>query len=229
MLLRLQKPFEHRPKPDLGPEERDAARQRATQAAQKLCLPTIIFTNQMGMRRDRAELESSGRNSPSGWAVASPGSRSFRKRRPARRGTFDARAALERTTAAAACNHPRRAPCSERGAVRARDGRGRRGLLLPRMSQQARSRASGQASPQLGHDRGWPPSFLGQDVWRILLFRHGTAVADSHRLSRFRRRCRASSVSCGSRRERVHVRAQVPPLAKTQTPQPLPTMGSNRL
>ncbi|ETS60850.1 hypothetical protein PaG_04767 [Moesziomyces aphidis] len=175
MLLRLQKPFEHRPKPDLGPEERDAARRRASQAAQKLCLPTIIFTNQMGMRRDRAELESSGRNSPSGWAVASPGSRSFRKNAPRGDGPsmlaplLNGQRPPQPATIRDAPPAPSVALC---GPEMGEDGEA---LLLPRMSQQARSRASGQASPQLGHDRGWPPSFLGQDVWRILLFRHGTA------------------------------------------------------
>ncbi|GAK64042.1 uncharacterized protein PAN0_004d2251 [Moesziomyces antarcticus] len=175
MLLRLQKPFEHRPKPDLGPEERDAARQRATQAAQKLCLPTIIFTNQMGMRRDRAELESSGRNSPSGWAAASPGSRSFRKNAPRGEGSsmlaplLNGQRPPQPATIRDAPPAPSVALC---GPEMGEDGEA---LLLPRMSQQAWSRASGQASPQLGHDRGWPPSFLGQDVWRILLFRHGTA------------------------------------------------------
>lgn len=174
MLLRLQKPFEHRANPELTAEEQQASKQRCMDAAARICAPTLVFTNQLGIRRGRNESEPSGRASPSGWSANGSGSnRSFNRGNARNEGSSmlapllngtrppqTARIRDERPAPSVALNGPEMWDESEPPSA------------SPRQVQQLSGR--NVASQPMGHDRGWPPSFLGQDVWRILLFRQGS-------------------------------------------------------
>ncbi|SAM61912.1 uncharacterized protein UBRO_03897 [Ustilago bromivora] len=181
MLLRLQKPYEYCPQPELTLEENEAAKQRCIEAASKLCTPTIVFTNQLGIRRGRDELQASGRASPSGRpAMGTSSDRSFGKNSTRAEGTSmlapllngqrlpqSARVRNERPPPSVALCGPEMWDKEKGQAASAKAS------ASPRQWQQLRGRSAGATQP-MGHNRGWPLSFLGQDVWRILLFLHGT-------------------------------------------------------
>ena len=167
MLIRAQKPFEYRPPSDASAEIHQATRQKCVEAAEKLCAPTIVFSNQLGIRRGRNESDVSGRSTPSG--------------RPFQRGNGRSEGS---SMLAPLLNGPR--PPQP---ARIRDERPAPSVALcgpemwdeedqptssPRQQWQQLGAGRNMATQSMGHDRGWPPSFLGQDVWRILLFRHGT-------------------------------------------------------
>lgn len=170
MLLRLRKPFEYRPQSDLSAEEQEAAKQRCREAAAKLCIPTIVFTNQLGVRRGSSESNNSGRSSPSGLRSGRPSNNESNSRgegssmlAPLLNGQRPPQAARvrdERPPPSVALCGPQMWEEEDQGATAA-----------PRQVHQLRG---GRSNQRMGHDRGWPPSFLGQDVWRLLLFRHGT-------------------------------------------------------
>nr|AEY62500.1 hypothetical protein [Ustilago xerochloae] len=179
MLLRLQKPYEYRPRSELSPEENDVVKARLIDAASKLCMPTVVFTNQLGIRRGRDELQAYGRASSSGRTGMATGSgRSLGKNiaegeassmlAPLLNGPKPpqpARARDERPPPSVALCGPEMWDEEEQTA--AAQG------APSRQTQQIRGH-SAATTPHMGHDRGWPLSFLGQDVWRILLFRHGS-------------------------------------------------------
>lgn len=179
MLLRIQKPHEYRPRSDLSPEENVIAKARFIEAASKLCTPTVVFTNQLGIRRGRDELQASGRASSSGRPGMATGSgRSFGKNNArgeapsmlapllnGQKPPQPARARDERPPPSVALCGPEMWDEEERTAAAQ--------AAPSRQPQQLRGR-SAATTQHMGHDRGWPLSFLGQDAWRILLFRHGT-------------------------------------------------------
>lgn len=167
MLLRLQKPFEYRPKPNLSAEEQEAAKQRCAEATSTLCVPTIVFTNQLSIRRDRAERGGSGRSSPAGRPSNRNADRGegFSTLGPLLNGPRPpqlARSREERPPPSVALCGPEMWEDDQQEMT-----------ATPRQVQQLRGGRGGAVQP-MGHDRGWPPSYLGQDVWRMLLFRHGT-------------------------------------------------------
>ena len=174
MLLRLQKPFEFEPQSELSIEEQEAARQRSRDAAAKLCSPTIVFTNQLGVRRGRSELDASGRSSPSGRSSMGVGSgRPFNKGNTRGEGSSMLAPLLNglRPPQPARMRDERPAPSVALGGPEMWEGES------PATASPRRLQDLGGHNPPtqpMGYDRGWPPSFLGQDVWRILLFRHGT-------------------------------------------------------
>ncbi|SPO32275.1 uncharacterized protein UTRI_02832 [Ustilago trichophora] len=172
MLLRLQKPFEYQSQSELSAEEQVAARQRNRETAAKLCIPTVVFTNQLGIRRDRNELDASG----SRPAVGMSSGRPFKHRNSTRGEGSSMLAPLlngQRPPQPARVRDERPAPSVALCGPEMWEGEDQVPMSAsPRRLQDL----SGRNSPtqNVGHDRGWPPSFLGQDVWRILLFRHGT-------------------------------------------------------
>ncbi|TKY86052.1 hypothetical protein EX895_004877 [Sporisorium graminicola] len=178
MLLRLQKPFEDRPPSEPTVESHEALRRRCVDAASKLCAPTIVFSNQLGVRRGRNESDASGR--------ASPSVRPFLGAGPGGRGPHAASSRSEGSSMLAPLLNGSR-PSQP---ARRRDERPAPSVALggpeiwddedppassprPQWQQQQLLGARNTTSQPMGHDRGWPPSFLGQDVWRMLLFRHG--------------------------------------------------------
>ncbi len=179
MLLRLQQPFEYRPTPDLTAEERQAAKQRSMEAAAKLCTPTIVFTNQLGIRRSQNDRDGTVRSSPTGYRASTGPGRSFGKSN-ARGETSSMLAPVlngQRPPQPAQLRDERPAPSVALCGPEMWDDEGveSTAAATPRQVHQLRGRGPMHGATQhMGHDRGWPPSFLGQDAWRILLFRHGT-------------------------------------------------------
>ena len=172
-LLRLQKPFEQRQSPDLPSEEREAMRQRHTEAAAKLCTPTIVFTNQLGVRRARGEFEGVGRSNLLGRLPMppGPGQSSHKSNANAERSSMLAPLLNgQRPPQPARLREERPAPSVALGGPEMWDGE-EQGATSSRPLQQPVGRST---APQKWHDPGWAPSFLGPDVWRMLLFRHGT-------------------------------------------------------
>ncbi|KAJ9478760.1 hypothetical protein PHBOTO_002271 [Pseudozyma hubeiensis] len=174
LLLRLQKSFEYRPHQEATAEEREAARKHCSDAAEKLCVPTIVFTNQLGIRRGRKESEASGRSSPTGRPSMGAGSSRFSSRNNAGSEGPSTLAPLLNGT-----RPPQQARLRDElpafsvalGGPEMWDDEGGT-AVMPRHRQQYGGRNA--PSQPISHNRGWPPSFLGQDVWRMLLFRHGT-------------------------------------------------------
>ncbi|SPO25070.1 uncharacterized protein UTRI_02832_B [Ustilago trichophora] len=171
MLLRLQKPFEYQPQSELSAEEQEAARQRSRQTAAKLCIPTVVFTNQLGIRRIRNELDASGSRPAAGMSSGR------KSQRNSMRGEASSMLAPllngQRPPQPARLRDERPAPSVALCGPQMWEGEDQATMAAsPRRLQDL----SGRSSParNMAHDRGWPPSFLGQDVWRILLFRHGT-------------------------------------------------------
>ncbi|CDW97543.1 hypothetical protein [Sporisorium scitamineum] len=220
MLLRLQKPFEYRPPSETTAENHEALRCKCTDAASKLCAPTVVFSNQLGVRRSRNESDASGRASPSGRPFMGSGSGG--------RGLHKGNARSEGSSMLAPLLNGPRPPQP----ARRRDERPAPSVALggpemwddeeppassPRTQWQQQQQQLGgrnMASQQMGHDRGWPPSFLGQDVWRMLLFRHG---AFGHRYAQMVSVPPAVqselSVLWAQTRERVNARARARPAA----------------
>lgn len=174
MLFRLQKPFEYRPLTEHAAEEQEAARQRCTDAAAKLCIPTIVFTNQLGIRRGRNESDASGRASPVGRSpMGASSSRTSNSVNARSEGASSLAPLLNgtRTPQPARLRDERPAPSVALSGPDMWDDEDQPATAtISRHRQQLSSR---NATQPMGHDRGWPPSFLGQDVWRMLLFRHG--------------------------------------------------------
>ncbi|GAC98708.1 hypothetical protein PHSY_006302 [Pseudozyma hubeiensis SY62] len=174
LVLRLQKPFEYMPHHEATAEEREAARKHCSDAAEKLCVPTIVFTNQLGIRRGRKESEASGRSSPAGRPSMGTGSSRFSSRNNAGSEGPSTLAPLlngTRPPQPARLRDERPAFSVALGGPEMWDDEGGT-AVMPRHRQQYGGRNA--PSQPVSHDRGWPPSFLGQDVWRMLLFRHGT-------------------------------------------------------
>ncbi|SJX66136.1 uncharacterized protein SRS1_13546 [Sporisorium reilianum f. sp. reilianum] len=223
MLLRLQKPFEYRPPSEPTPECRQALRRKCAEAASKLCAPTIVFSNQLGIRRARNDSDANGRASPSGRPFMGAGpSRSLHKGNARSEGSSmlapllngtrppqPTRRRDERPAPSVALNGPEMWDDEEPPASSPR----------PQWQQQQQQQIAGRnmGSQQMGHDRGWPPSLLGQDVWRMLLFRHG---AFGHRYAQMVSVPPAVqselSVLWAQTRERVNDRARNRPAAANE-------------
>lgn len=173
MLIRLQMPLEYRPQSDQTIEEQLAARQRCLDAAQKVCSPTIVFTNQLAIRRSRKESDASARSSPAGRASMGAPNRSSNRNHACSEGVSMLAPLLNGTRPPQPARLRDECPAYSvaLGGPEMVDDNDQQ-ATLPRHRQPFDSRRT--ASQPLTHDRGWPPSFLGQDVWRMLLFRHGT-------------------------------------------------------
>ncbi|SNX83505.1 uncharacterized protein MEPE_02212 [Melanopsichium pennsylvanicum] len=174
MLLRLQKPFEYRSQPGVTIEEQKQTRTRCREAASRLCTPTILFTNQLGIRRGQKERDSFRRGSPLGRSTMGSGSGRSSNTRNARGEGLSLLAPIlngVRPPQPASMRDEPPAPSVALCGPEMWEGE-EPAKTAPGHLQDLKWRNS--STQPMGHDRGWPPSFLGQDVWRILLFRHGT-------------------------------------------------------
>ncbi|PWZ01532.1 hypothetical protein BCV70DRAFT_198964 [Testicularia cyperi] len=167
------------------------ATDRDNEAASPICAPTIVFTNQMGMRR--AKSESSGPGSPligSGYRGNNGAGRSSARFGPTardvgsmlvpqlqgQRPATQQRARDWPPAPSVALTGPEMWEDEAEGSSEPLD-RGSPSSMAPASTQPSRTLASSRPRGQTHHglDRGWAPSFLGPEVWRLLLFRHGTA------------------------------------------------------
>lgn len=144
-LLRLQVPF-----------QRQMNAVEDTSSSLSICAPTIVFTNQLGVRR--AKQESSGQYQSS-RGKAKGGGREVQEGGSMLVPQLQGQQVLSES--------------------RAQDRRPGPSVALagPEIWDDdsiASPLRGTRTDAHMGHDRGWPPSFLGQEVWRILLFRYGT-------------------------------------------------------